>query len=202
MITVLIGKSGSGKNTIRDILVDTFGYKPIVTYTTRPKRDGEVDGETYHFISEKEFDELDFIETTYYNVANGETWWYGTLRSDFEQMRYNSDKSVIILNPEGVDAIRKQIDLNSLSIIYLCCSEEELKRRLLLRGDSLREIYRRLNADEEDFRKIVFNTKVENNDSKSPLAIADYINCIVNNYIKIAEEYRHERDDGVPLWSD
>ena len=47
----LIGKTASGKDTIAKELVNKYGYKRIVTYTTRPIRDGEKEGVNYYYIS-------------------------------------------------------------------------------------------------------------------------------------------------------
>ena len=55
----IAGKTCSGKTRIVSELCKKFGYKKIVTYTTRPIRDKEVDGVDYHFISEEEFEKKD-----------------------------------------------------------------------------------------------------------------------------------------------
>lgn len=52
----IAGKTCSGKTRIVSELCKKFGYKKIVTYTTRPIRNKEVDGIDYHFISEEEFE--------------------------------------------------------------------------------------------------------------------------------------------------
>ena len=46
---VLVGKTCSGKDSIKKELIN-LGMKNIVTYTTRPLRNGEVNGVDYHFI--------------------------------------------------------------------------------------------------------------------------------------------------------
>ena len=51
-LLVLMGKSCSGKDTIANELVNKHGYESLVSYTTRPMRDGEIQDQTYHFISE------------------------------------------------------------------------------------------------------------------------------------------------------
>lgn len=52
---VLIGKAASGKDSVREILVKKHGFHSIVTYTTRPMREGEIQDITYHYISENDF---------------------------------------------------------------------------------------------------------------------------------------------------
>lgn len=51
---ILVGKAASGKDHMRKILQGR-GFKYGVSYTTRPKREGEIDGEDYYFVSEQEF---------------------------------------------------------------------------------------------------------------------------------------------------
>ena len=54
-IFCLMGKSSSGKDTIFQKIKQIFADQlmPIVSYTTRPMRVGEVEGREYHFITEK-----------------------------------------------------------------------------------------------------------------------------------------------------
>ena len=76
----LLGRTCAGKDTVLKQLASNFGYKPVVTYTTRPMRPGEVDGVDYHFIDKSQFRRMKlqgfFAETTSYNVATGDTWYY------------------------------------------------------------------------------------------------------------------------------
>lgn len=101
---LLCGKSCTGKSTIQKELVE-MGMTAIVTYTTRPKRENEVEGVAYHFISNEDFLEKEqqgfFAESTSYNVATGETWYYGSALEDF------ADNKVIIVNPYSLRQIRK-----------------------------------------------------------------------------------------------
>lgn len=54
---VLVGESASGKSSIERELI-ALGFNKIVTYTTRPMRKEDVDGETYHFITEEQFNDM------------------------------------------------------------------------------------------------------------------------------------------------
>lgn len=145
---VLAGWSASGKTTILNEL-EKLGVERIVTMTTRPMRPGEVEGKTYYFRTEEEFKNLMyygfFAETTSYNVANGETWWYGTPKEKL----YGD--GAIILNPDGLKALRGKYPM---CVFYLDVPEFELKHRLKKRGDKKDEAQRRINADREDFKDI------------------------------------------------
>lgn len=162
---VLTGKSGAGKDTIKKELVKHYGYENIVTYTSRPKRRGEKNGVTYHFISDQEFkDKIEegfFAEYKSYNVANGDTWYYGCSVRDIEH--YEDEKAVIILTPQGVRDVISNVGITP-KVIYLYANLETIKHRLNERGDDKEEIDRRISHDNEDFKgwedeafKIVYN---------------------------------------------
>lgn len=149
---VLVGKTCSGKNTVRDILVERYDMEPVLTYTTRPKRDGEENYVDYIFVKPKHFQILKeedwFAETTSYNVSTGDTWHYGSVLTDYA----NDSNKVIILNPSGLKQIRK---LNiPVFAIYLFVNDSEIKQRSEKRGFSPDDIQRRLRADNEDFADI------------------------------------------------
>lgn len=147
---LLVGKSATGKDTIRQQL-NNLGFSSVVTYTTRPMRDGEIDGVTYHFVTASKFRALDlmghFVETTSYNVATGETWYYGSALEDLK------DGSVMIVNPEGLKVIKNMLGNKAVSFL-ITAKDEVIKNRQLKRGDNLKEAERRLEADNRDFRNI------------------------------------------------
>lgn len=149
---ILVGKTSSGKDTIRNELIKTYSMKPIVTYTTRPMRDGEIDGVTYHYVTKEKFSELDyegfFAETSSYNIETGETWYYGTPIKDL-----NKD-SIIISNPSGVKALKKLKEFDPV-VAYVYCDRDMTWNRLRQRGDKNDEAVRRMAADDEDFKDIM-----------------------------------------------
>lgn len=150
---LLVGKSCSGKTTIAKEL-KKLGLKEAVSYTTRPPREHETDGVEYHFITKEEFLKKEaegfFAETVYYDVATGERWYYGSAVEDL------SDDKVIIVNPHGLEQLRKIKSLNPIAF-YITAGEETIWNRLRERGDNAAEARRRLNADDEDFMGIINN---------------------------------------------
>ena len=64
----ILGKTGSGKTTIVNELVSKYGFNKIITYTTRPMRNGETNHKDYHFINNKDLDKcfLDNIKDLAY----------------------------------------------------------------------------------------------------------------------------------------
>lgn len=147
---LLIGKTATGKDTIQKELIK-MGMKSVVSYTTRPKREHETEGVEYHFITKEYFLKKEaegfFAETTYYDVATGERWYYGSAVEDL------SDDKVIIVNPHGLEQLRKIKSLNPIAF-YITAGEETIWNRLRERGDNAAEARRRLNADDIDFADI------------------------------------------------
>lgn len=176
---VLIGKSASGKDTIKKELLK-LGMEGVTTYTSRPPRPSEINGVTYNFVSTKEFlklkDDGFFAETTSYNVATGDTWYYGTSKKDI------NDKSVIILNPSGLTALSKDKSLNIVSF-YLKVNSDIIRERLKNRGDDFKEAERRIAADGRDFYLIENRVDyiVRNDMGINPASIASIIKNIYDN---------------------
>ncbi|MDU2374523.1 MAG: AAA family ATPase [Peptoniphilus harei] len=145
MIYLILGHSGSGKSTIRNALT-SHGIKKIITYTTRPPRISEVDGMDYNFIEQELFKKMNednlFIGTTCY-VGN----YYSTLREDLEKNNNKDSDCVIVVDKEGVLAIKKEF-ANARSI-YLKCSRETLRDRMIKRSDDAKDIEKRLDVLED-----------------------------------------------------
>ena len=144
----LVGPTCSGKTTVLNELTK-LGYGRVVTMTTRPMRPGEIEGQTYYYRSKEEFNRLIhydfFAETTSYNVANGETWYYGTPKEELF-----GDKA-IILNPDGLKSLAGKY---KMKVFHLWVPEEVIRQRLIQRGDDPKEADRRVAADERDFEDI------------------------------------------------
>ncbi len=81
VLLVLSGPSGVGKTTVtRRLLLKNAGLTRVVTCTTRAPRDGEVNGEAYHFLSKAEF--LRRVEADEF-LEHAEVYghYYGTLKA-------------------------------------------------------------------------------------------------------------------------
>ena len=140
----LVGGMCSGKTTIAKKL-EQDGYNWIRTYTTRPPRPGE-SSKDYMFVSKDEFFGFMmngfFMETEDYKVASGDTWYYGSLRSD-----YKIPNSVIILTPMAIYKLR-----NELNVVFVDTPLDTRLDRAHHRGDEPKEVLRRFKAEEDLFR--------------------------------------------------
>lgn len=177
---VLIGASASGKTEISKLLAKKHGFRRIITNTTRPIRDNEVDGSDYHFRSVEEFSKLKkenyFIETEFYNGN-----FYGT---SFKDAKLNS---VLIVDPNGANSIYQKHIKNSI-FFYLQTSEEIRAKRMKLRGDKEPLIKKRIEED-----RALFNIEncehvdyIVNTSNHTLEELADYINDLYQSNIKEA----------------
>ena len=163
-VFAFVGKSGAGKDYCAKKLVadysDTMHF--IVSSTTRPKRDYEVEGVDYHFLTEKEFAASRFLESTNFN-----NWHYGTRYEDLDPDRIN----VGVFNPTGLKSLSAQDDIE-LTIVYVQASDKTRLLRQLNReaNPNVKEIVRRFSTDEADFR-----------DDKSFIELGDAYNEIWND---------------------
>lgn len=136
---VLVGESASGKSSIEKYLVDNCGYNKVVSYTTRPPREGEIDGVDYHFISVEQFQTLSeqdfFAEQAVYR-----DWCYGVAKRDC------TDDKVAVLTPHGLRQVSKIKDINIISF-YINVPRRDRLIKILQRGDSIEESYRRNLSD-------------------------------------------------------
>ncbi|MCR5011651.1 MAG: guanylate kinase [Lachnospiraceae bacterium] len=155
----LIGKSASGKDTIYRRLLeeDSLGLKPVVTYTTRPKRSGESEGVEYHFTDEKQLEafrsEGRLLEERIYHTVYGD-WHYFT--ADDGQVVLDKHSYIIITTPEALKGITAYYGRENVVPVYITLDDGERLERALKRERSQEkpgysEMCRRFLADEKDF---------------------------------------------------
>lgn len=172
---ILVGKTASGKSTTAKIL-EKMGYQRIVTDTTRPRRENEVADVDYHYRTHDEFKRLQaagyYAESVTVPTSYGEQS-YGSSKESYE----TGDKTVIVLNPNGLKAIKESIKPGCSLSIYLEVDEDVLMKRLHLRGDADAEIKHRLEHDAEDFKDIkeVCDYTLHVGESETPEEIANRV---------------------------
>ena len=152
-VIAICGEAGSGKDTLAAELVKATGWNNIVSCTTRPPREGEVDGVNYHFLSNDDFAikvlNREMLEATIFNE-----WCYGTMISSLKEDTMN----VGVFNPAGIEALVDD-DRIKLFIYYLDVSPKTRLIRQLNREENpnVDEIIRRYQADKIDFASLYFN---------------------------------------------
>lgn len=168
VLLVISAPSGAGKltllNKIREQEVDRF--VTTVSATTRPPRDGELDGREYYFLDRATFerrrDAGAFVE---WAEVHGNL--YGTLHSELDRCLATGKDVILELDVQGMKNLSTQRQ-DLASVFLMPPSVEELERRLRKRGADDDDVIalRVRNASEEmaqrhDFDYIVVNDKIE-----------------------------------------
>ncbi|HJC57452.1 MAG TPA: guanylate kinase [Candidatus Eisenbergiella intestinipullorum] len=160
-IFYIAGKSSSGKDTIyRRLLKEGAGQTPLFTavpYTTRPMRDGEMNGREYFFTDEAELEKLRsqgrVIEERKYMTWYG-PWYYFT--ADDGQIDLRGKNYLMIGTLESFMAVKKYFGEGRVIPIYIELDDGERLQRALNRERAqetpkYEEMCRRFLADAEDF---------------------------------------------------
>lgn len=153
---ILVGRAASGKDHIRKKLEER-GFKYAVSYTTRPPREGEVDGKDYIFIS-KEVAQKMIQNDEFYEYVEFNGWLYGTSRLQFET------DDVFIMTPTGLSHV-DEVSRKQSFVIFIDIAEDVRRQRMIARdmpGDS---VERRLAADRLDFENFSnYDIRITNHD--------------------------------------
>jgi guanylate kinase len=154
MTTVFIisAPSGSGKSTLVGKLLESVpGLLFSVSYTTRPPRGQEREGEHYHYISKAEFEaSLDRDEFLEHAEVFGK--YYGTHRRVLDEARARGLDLLLDIDVQGARQLKRRIP-DAVSIFILAPSREILEERLRARGEDAEDVIeRRLRAAAEEIR--------------------------------------------------
>ncbi len=137
----VMGESSSGKTTLVERLCNETGLKQIISYTTRPRRNGE--GDTHIFVDDSMYEQMQ-DKLAAYTEINGAKYW-----TTLDQL-YDND--VYIIDPNGLKTLEdlglKDIDLCS---IYINVPLDIRMYRAMNRGDELSTFLARTTDEAKQF---------------------------------------------------
>ncbi len=149
-IFVISAPSGAGKTTLCKELIDFFPeLRHSVSYTTRPIRNGEVDGRDYHFVDQATFDQMiaagAFAE---WAMVHGNS--YGTSLQTLQQAIDSGSDILLEIDCQGAMQLKKHL-AEAIFVFILPPNLEELRRRLVGRHTDADEVIEKriYNASEE-----------------------------------------------------
>lgn len=166
-VFVITGPSGVGKGTlIRELRERVPQLELSVSATTRPPREGESDGDDYHFLSPGEFDRRaragEFLEFATYGGNR-----YGTLRSEVERRIAAGTPVVLEIEIQGARQVREAMP-ESVQVFVAPPDPDALRARLEgRRTDSADAIAERLRTAQceleaqHEFAHVVVNDEVQ-----------------------------------------
>jgi guanylate kinase len=151
LLLILSSPSGAGKSTLtKELVKEDQAIRLSVSVTTRARRQSEIGGHHYYFITKDEFAEMrargDLLES-----AEVHANYYGTPRKPVEQALARGEDMMFDIDWQGTQQIGEKMRADVVSVFVLPPSMAELKARLERRAeDSPEVIERRLtNAREE-----------------------------------------------------
>ena len=162
MIYIITGPSGVGKNTIIEAMSTDLDFYFSVSHTTRPQREGEVDGKDYHFVTEEEFNSLvDENLMIEYEQYGG--FFYGTSKKEILK-----ESNIILLDLEVNGATKLLSENDDFIGIFIDIDDNELVKRLKNRGHDENFIHKRMQlASIQREKKSHYQYHVDNVDIKS-----------------------------------
>ena len=188
----IMGKSASGKDTVAKRIKERLNLKSYVMYTTRPKRDGEVEGKDYFYVGQDDIDKYKedgkLIESRTYNTVYG-PWTYATINDK----QLESEEDILGLGTlESYKSVREYFLRNgkdNLFPVYIEIDEIERRKRAIKREETQKEpkydeMERRLKADNIDFSEE--NLKIAGIKENQRFKNYDLDKCIdeIVNYIE------------------
>lgn len=118
VLILLVGPTCVGKSTLERALRHRHSVAPVRSFTTRPRREGEVDGEHYDFVTEAQVNEwadkgevMQFVEYAGYQ--------YGSTRACLDEaFEKGNGRAVIVVEPSGVTQFRELAkDIPSMTVV-------------------------------------------------------------------------------------
>lgn len=143
-IYVVMGESGSGKDTLVNRMMHLYGMTRVDSYTTRPRRDLQ---DRHRF--EDSFTHWakwnPNVEVVAYTEYNGYQYWTTSPQID--------ESDFVILDPAGVDVLKQKYHgTKSVKVIYISVPVMKRFERMLKRGDGLFHAAKRIAYDMAAFR--------------------------------------------------
>ena len=166
LLVVVSGPSGAGKGTICQALLEKTALAYSVSATTRQPRAGEVDGESYYFISVEAFEEM-IEKDELLEWAQVYDNYYGTPLKKVEEKLAAGEDILLEIDTQGAMKVREKFP-EGVYIFILPPSLAELERRIRGRDTETEEVLKKRLAaaiDEVEvgrlYKYVVMNDKVE-----------------------------------------
>ena len=189
MLLILSGVAGSGKDTIKKELIKRMeNVESLPSYTSRPQRPGDINGQTYCFVTKEEFEKmLENDEFYEYDVHHNN--YYGTSKK-FLNDKIASGKIIVKdIDVNGTEHLKEILKNDTKGVtVFLKVPKEELKRRLENRIDKPGpdEVKLRLNRFDYEESKIgLYDYVLKNNDLEKTVQI---IMTIIENEVRLETE--------------
>ena len=172
-IYLFVGRSGSGKSTVADLLREK-GWKILESFTTRKPR---FEGETGHiFVTKELFDALE--NKCAYTYFDGNEYCAISAQVDLAD--------IYIIDPDGIDYFKRHYVGDKVPyIVYFEVSKRVAAERMAVRGDDGEKITARLANDEVFFKDRIKYDICFNTETNDPVEIAAMLNARRQRYEEV-----------------
>lgn len=166
-LIVVSGPSGCGKGTVISEFLNEYKNAHLsISCTTRSPRKGDVDGETYYFLTRDEFEKRiadgDFLEYAEYNNN-----YYGTPKSNIEELLSKGTDVLLEIEVQGALKVKELVP-EAICIFIMPPSMKELKKRLVGRGtESKEKVLGRFKTAYQEINEVTRYNYVVTNDEVS-----------------------------------
>lgn len=146
MLLLVVGKTSSGKDTLSNYLKDEYGFDTVISYTTRGKRECEVDGREHFFVSHVEMDILE--------KRNDLIAWTKTpqgIRYCAVEGSMKGSDMVYIINPDGIKWLEENRPDLEFKTLYVDLDDSSIIERAVNRGDDTETLLERLGNEIPEF---------------------------------------------------
>lgn len=179
LLIVISGPSGAGKDTIMQRMKERgMPFHFVVTATTRPRRENEVHGRDYFFVSKEEFARMiEQDELIEYAIVYGD--YKGIPKQQVREALASGKDVVMRIDVQGAETVRK-LAPGAILIFITVDNEQELERRLRERKtESAEELALRIATARKELQRVdAFDYIVVNADDHQDEAV-DTIQAII-----------------------
>lgn len=184
---VILGKSCSGKTTILNEVLSKLDIPVLLSQTTRPKRDNEIDGVDYNFVTMSEFDNdyknENVLEYDVFRIDSiKQTWTYYTKKSD---LLLDTTSQIKILSPIGLAQLMSNKELrDNIVSIYIDADDKLRQKRYLSRAISPDSMNDRFSRDEKAFQHLFTDYIIINDENTSIHEASNQLIDIIENELR------------------
>ncbi|MGG3045649.1 hypothetical protein ABEO76_21220 [Bacillus anthracis] len=179
-LVIVTGMSGAGKTYLSR---RAFGnHTECVSHTTRPMREGEVDGLDYYFISQEEYSEMS-INREFAEISNYHYNSYGVTKKEINSIIEAEGFAYVVVDFQGYQQL-KEIYPNAIGI-FIYASKDDCVYNMLQRGDTVESALKRNETYEEELKnKGHYDFVIKNERNMASLTI-EILSRIKEMYAKV-----------------
>lgn len=179
---LVYGKSGTGKSTIIDKYCIKYGCNQLLSYTTRPMREEEIDNPTHIHITEQEFDVIsdDLVAYTMFDKYR-----YGATKQQCNEVNF------YVIDPSGINYFKKKFPEKLVKVIQIE-SDAKVRYNRMVKRDGRIKAYMRLQNDAKIDFDYPYDYKLVNDESKTIEELVEEL----HKFIIYSEERGNSYEDG------